>query len=162
MIISLIAALDRNRVIGKNNGLPWHLPGDLKRFKKLTEGKAVIMGRKTYESIGHPLPNRLNIVLTQNKSFMAPDGVVVVYSKEEAREKAAGHEEALVIGGERVFKEFLPLAQRMYLTFIDHAFEGDVYFPDFNLQEWGEIKKEHFPADKDNPYACDFVVLERV
>ena len=161
MIISLIAALDRNRVIGKNNSLPWHLPGDLKRFKKLTEGKAVIMGRKTYESIGRPLPNRLNIVLTQNKDLIAP-GITVAHSKEEALEKAAGYEEVFIIGGEGVFKEFMPLAQKMYLTFIDHSFVGDVYFPDFNPQEWREIKKEVFPADAKNPYACEVITLERI
>lgn len=160
MIISLIAALDRQRIIGKNNQLPWYLPADLKRFRKLTTGKAVIMGRKTFESIGKALPNRLNIVLTRDPGYQAP-GCLVVNSPEDALKEVQKYEEVFVIGGEAVFRQYLPKAQKMYLTMIDHDFGGEISFPDYNQAEWLELEREHHEAEGENVYSYDFVLLER-
>lgn len=156
MIISLIAAMGRNHVIGKDNSLPWKLPGDMKRFKELTVGKPVIMGRKTFESIGRPLPNRTNIILTRDRNYKAA-GCVVAHSLNEALEAAKG-KEIMVAGGEQIFREFLPKADKMYLTFIDKDFEGDAYFPKYNENEWKEIRKE----GHSNDYSYTFVDLERI
>lgn len=156
MIVSLIAAMGRNRVIGKDNSLPWKLPEDMKRFKEITSGKPVIMGRKTFESIGKPLPNRLNIIITRDKNYKA-EGCVVVHSLGQALKSAEGNEEAMVIGGEQIFREFLPKAGRMYLTLIDCDFEGDAHFPEYNENEWKEAKREGHKGD----YKFVFVDLER-
>ncbi len=149
--------MDRNRVIGKDNKLPWKLSADLKRFKGITSGKPVIMGRKTFESIGRPLPNRLNIVITRDNNYKA-DGCIAVDSAEKALKAAGNASEAMVIGGEQIFRMFLPEASRMYLTFIDADFEGDAYFPEYNKNEWKEIFKEEHESDGLR-YA--FVNLER-
>ena len=156
MIISLIAAIGKNNVIGKDNSLPWKLPEDMKRFKELTSGKPVIMGRKTFESIGKPLPNRKNIIITRDKNYRAKN-CIVVHSVEGALKAAKGNEEVMIIGGEQIFKLFLPIANRMYLTFIDEDFEGDAYFPDYNKNEWKEVKRE----EHENDYKYVFVDLER-
>ena len=158
MIISLIVAIGKNRVIGKNNSLPWKLPADMKRFKELTLGKAVIMGRKTFESIGKPLHNRTNIILTHDKNYKAKD-CIVVHSVDEALKAAKGNEEVMVIGGEQIFKEFLPMADKIHLTFIDEDFEGDAYFPEYNEKEWKEVSREEH---KDKHYKYVFVDLEKV
>ena len=147
MIISIIAAVSDNNVIGKNNKLPWHLPEDLKRFKEVTSGHTVIMGRKTYESIGRPLPNRVNIVITRNKDFK-PKGVKVVHSIEEALSLAseAGETETFIIGGAEIYKQALPLANKIYLTRINKNYKGDAYFPELG-KEWKEtecVKKEGY------------------
>lgn len=157
MLISLIAAMDRNGVIGKDNSLPWQLPEDMKRFKELTLGKLVIMGRKTFESIGKPLPNRTNIVITKNKNYKAK-GCIVVHSSDQALNAAKGNKEVMIIGGEQIFREFLPIANRMYLTFIDKDFEGDAYFPEYDEREWKEIRRE---AHKNQKYRFVFVDLKR-
>ena len=157
MIISLIAAMGKNRIIGKDNSLPWKLPEDMKRFKELTQGKPVVMGRKTFESIGKPLPNRKNIILTNDKNYKK-EGCIIVHSVQEALIPSKGDKEIMVIGGEQIFKEFLPIANRMYLTFIDENFEGDAYFPEYNKNEWKEIKKEEHKNEK---YKFVFVDLER-
>ena len=157
MIISLIAAMGKNRVIGKNNSIPWKLPADMKRFKELTTGKPVIMGRKTFESIGRPLPNRKNIILTHEKNYKA-EGCIVVHSTLNALKAAEGNEEVMIIGGEQIFKEFLAMANRMYLTVIDEDFEGDAYFPEYNQKEWREVKREEHKNEK---YKYSFVDLER-
>lgn len=157
MQISLIAAMGKNRIIGKNNSLPWKLPEDMKRFKEITKGKLIVMGRKTFESIGKPLPNRTNIIITHDKNYKA-DGCVVVYSVEEALKTAKGNEEVMVIGGEQIFKLFLPKADRMYLTFIDEDFEGDAYFPQYNKDEWKEVHREEH---KNQQYKFVFVDFER-
>ena len=160
MIISFIVAMGRNRIIGKDNALPWKLPADMKRFREITTGKPVIMGRKTFESLGKPLPNRTNIILTRDNDFVV-DGGIVVHSPEEAIQKAAGAEEAMVIGGTSLFRQFFPLARRMYLTIIDDDFEGDALFPEFNQDEWIETQRiEHEPDDK-NKYHYTFLTLER-
>ena len=143
MIISLIAAVGKNNVIGADNKLPWKLSADLKRFRQITSGKPVIMGRKTFESIGRPLPNRINIIITRDKYYKA-DSCIVVHSAEEALNAAKENEEIMVIGGEQIFKEFLPKAGRMYLTIIDKKFEGDAYFPEYDGKEWKEfLREEH-------------------
>lgn len=161
MIISLIAAMDKNRVIGTDDGkLPWHLPADLKRFKSLTLGKPVIMGRKTFESIGKPLPERLNIVITRNKNYDAP-GCVVVHSANDALQVAGDVPEVMVIGGAEVFTEFLPLAKRLYLTLIDGIFAGIAYFPQWDSEKWCEVSREAHEPDEKNVYGYAFLVLER-
>ena len=157
MIISLIAAIGKNNVIGVDNKLPWKLSADLKRFRQITSGKPVIMGRKTFESIGRPLPNRTNIIITRDKSYKA-DGCVVVHSSEEALNAAKGSEEIMIIGGEQIFREFLPKADKMYLTIIDKDFEGDAYFPEYNKNEW---KITHKEDHEDDGLKYSFVDLEK-
>jgi dihydrofolate reductase len=159
-MISIIVALSKNKVIGKDNKLPWKLPADLKRFKELTLGKPVIMGRKTFESIGKPLANRLNIVLTSDKNFKA-EGVIAVHSREEAVKAAGNAEEIMVIGGASVYKEFLPLAQRIYLTVVSAEFEGDAFFPDFDLDAWKTVNREDRESDDKNHYHHTFTILEK-
>ena len=158
MIISLIAAMGRNRVIGKGNSLPWKLPADMERFRKLTSGKPVIMGRKTFESIGKPLRNRKNIILSRDKNYKA-EGCTIVHTVQDALKAAEGAQEAMVIGGEQVFQKFLPMANRMYLTYIDKDFEGDAYFPEFDKNEWKETSREEHA---DNKLNFAFVDLERL
>ncbi|MBI2651821.1 type 3 dihydrofolate reductase [Candidatus Woesearchaeota archaeon] len=162
MIISLIAAMGKNRVIGKNNSLPWKLPADMEYFKKLTKGKPVIMGRKTFESMGKALPNRINIIITSNKNYKAKD-CVIVHSIKEALKSAGNknNEEAMVIGGAKIYEEFLPIANKVYLTVIDEDFDGNIYFPDFSRKEWKETKREEHESDKVNPYKYAFLVFER-
>ena len=130
-MISLIVAHDKNRVIGYENGMPWHLPGDLKYFKEMTIGKPVIMGRKTFESIGRPLPGRRNIVITRNKDYHA-EGIETVASLDEALALTHGAEEQMIIGGEQIFTMALPLADKLYITLIDHEFTGDTFFPAYD------------------------------
>lgn len=160
MIISLIAAIGKNRIIGNKNALPWSLPADMKHFKELTAGKPVIMGRKTFESIGKPLPNRTNIIITHNQNYKA-EGCTVVHSPDDALKAAENHEEVMVIGGARIYKEFLPKADKMCLTLIDADFEGDAYFPEYSIEEWEETAYEEHERDKDNPYNYTFLVLTR-
>ena len=137
-MISLIVVHDLNRVIGQNNKMPWHIPNELAYFKEKTMGKAIVMGRSTFESIGRPLPGRLNIVITRNTSYEV-EGVTVVHSIEEAIEAAnKHHEEVMIIGGEQIFKEVLPYADLLYITLIEHEFEGDTFFPSYE-QEWEAI-----------------------
>lgn len=137
-MISLIVVHDLNRVIGQDNKMPWHIPNELAYFKEKTMGKAIVMGRSTFESIGRPLPGRLNIVITRNASYDA-EGVTVVHSIEEAIEIAnKHHEEVMIIGGEQIFKEVLPYADLLYITLIEHEFEGDTFFPSYE-QDWEAI-----------------------
>jgi dihydrofolate reductase len=159
--IALIAALAENRVIGRANRLPWRLPADLRRFKSLTMGKPVIMGRKTYESIGKPLPGRSNIVVTRDPDYRA-QGCQVVHSLEQALEAGAGHAEVMVIGGAELYRQALGRAQRMYLTLIRAEVDGDTLFPDIEPQQWRELERESHCADENNQYDYDFVILQRV
>lgn len=160
MIISLIAAMDKNRVIGnKDNALPWYLPADLKHFKSVTLGKPIIMGRKTHESIGKSLPERTNIIITRNENYEAP-GCVVIHSPEEAIEASGDAPEVVVIGGAEIFAQFLPLANRMYLTLINAEFAGNVYFPEWNPEEWREISREAHESDEKNRYGYTFLIIE--
>lgn len=142
MRVSLIAALSENGVIGKNNKLPWHYPEDLKYFKRITLNKPVIMGRKTWESMGgRPLPERHNIVLTHDRTFTAKD-CTVVHTKAAAWEACGSNEEIMIIGGEKIFQLFLEDASRLYLTIIHEQIEGDTFFPKIHWQEWQKISEE--------------------
>jgi dihydrofolate reductase len=160
VIISLIAAMGKGRVIGSENRLPWRLPADMKHFRALTLGKPVLMGRKTFDSIGKALPDRLNIVVTQDRGFRAA-GVSVAHSIEEALAAGAGAEEIMVIGGASFYAQLLPQAQRLYITEILHDFPGDAFFPAWDPGEWQQIKRENHAPDDRNPYAYSFVTLER-
>lgn len=142
MIISLIAAMSENRVIGRENKLPWHYSEDLKYFKKMTLGKPIVMGRRTFESMNsRPLPGRHNIILTQDPNFRA-EGCTIVFSEVEAIEAASGSEELMVIGGAKIYKLFLPLANRIYLTIIHDTIKGDKYFPEVNWSEWQLVSSD--------------------
>ena len=160
MIISLISAMDRNRLIGNNNQLPWHLPADFAHFKSVTMGKPVIMGRKTYESIGKPLPGRTNIVLTREPG-MRFEGVSCASSIEQAIALVADAEEIMIIGGSTIYEMLLPQANRLYLTYVDAEFEGDAWFPEFDNNQWSEIESVLRKADEKNAYDCRFVTLEK-
>jgi dihydrofolate reductase len=160
MRISLIVAMAENRVIGRDNQLPWRIPADLKHFKALTMGKPIIMGRKTYESIGRPLPGRDNIVITGDTSYRA-EGCQVVHTLEEALRSAGGAEEAMIIGGATLYRQTLKDADRLYLTLVKAQPEGDTWFPKIKPQEWREIRREVHRADESNEYDYDFVVLDR-
>jgi dihydrofolate reductase len=167
MKLALIWAMSRNRVIGRNNALPWHLSEDLKYFKRVTMGKPVIMGRKTWESIGRPLPGRTNIVITRNPDYVVPDGVRVVTSLDAAIDLAEkiclieGIDEAIVMGGAEIYAQALPRAERLYLTQVHADVHGDAFFPEINLEQWHELGREDFAASGPNPYDYSFVVLER-
>ncbi len=159
-IISIIVAIGNNRVVGKDNKLPWNLPADLAHFKRETLGKPVIMGQRTFESIGRPLPGRTNVILTLDKSFSFP-GCIVAYSIDEALDKLKDFEEVMIIGGVSIYKQFLPLADKMYLTLINGDFEGDAFFPEFDWAEWEEKERINNSPDKDNPYPYSFLKLQR-
>lgn len=159
-MISVIVAAAANDVIGEGNRLPWHLPADLRHFKKITMGWPVLMGRATYQSIGRPLPGRLNIVLTADRGFAAP-GCTVVHSIDEALQAAAGREELMVIGGASIYRQLLPLADRLYLTRVHHEFAGDTRFPETDFSRWRELSREDHDADERNPYPYSFLVYER-
>ncbi|HHJ18122.1 MAG TPA: type 3 dihydrofolate reductase [Gammaproteobacteria bacterium] len=161
MRVALIAALAENRVIGRDNQLPWRVPADLKHFKALTMGKPIIMGRKTWESIGRPLPGRDNIVVTRDAGYRA-EGCKVVHSVAEALQAAGDAGEAMIIGGANLYEQTLDVADRLYLTQIRAEVEGDARFPVIDMQAWREIERESHPADERNEFAYDFVVLERL
>jgi dihydrofolate reductase len=160
MRISLIAALARNRVIGRNNQLPWRLSADLQHFKTLTMGKPIIMGRKTFESIGKPLPGRTNIVLTRERQFLA-QGCVVVHDIDQALQVAAESDEVMIIGGANLYRQFLPRADRLYLTEVKAEVTGDTWFPDLDITGWTETERVSHQADEKNEYDYDFVILDR-
>lgn len=162
MKISMIAAMAVDRVIGKDNQMPWHLPADLLHFKKITLGKPVIMGRKTYDSIGRPLPGRLNIVVSRDPTLNIP-GVSCVTSIEQALLMVEGGDEVMVIGGATIYEYFLTVTNRLYLTFIDLETAGDTFFPDYLSQgQWVKTSEENFVADQKNPHNMTFVTLDRV
>jgi dihydrofolate reductase len=160
MILSLIVAMDEDRVIGRGNALPWHLPDDLEHFKALTLGKPIVMGRKTFESIGKPLPGRLNIVLTRSKDWRR-EGVSTVHTLDEARALAAGAAELMVIGGEEIFRLALPHASRIHLTMVRARVEGDVRFPPLDPADWRETERREHPADERHVHAMTFSTLQR-
>ena len=161
MRISIIAALSDEGVIGRENDLPWHMPADLKRFKRITANKPVLMGRRTWESIGRPLPNRRNIVISRSKGFDA-EGALVVSSIVEALAEVEDQDEIMVIGGAELYRQLLPRADRMYLTYIHGQIEGDVRFPAFDPAEWKEKSRERHEADDAHRYGYTFVRLDRV
>lgn len=162
-ILSAIAALAENRVIGLKNQMPWHLPADLKHFRTITSGHPILMGRKTFESIGRPLPNRTNIILTRDKNYQA-DGCIVVNEVEQALNAAneLNASEVFIIGGSEIYQLLLPRVQRLYLTEIHQQFEGDAFFPQLDKSHWHEVSRETHTADEQNPYNYSFVLLERV
>ncbi|MGN5011352.1 type 3 dihydrofolate reductase [Aeromonas veronii] len=162
MKISMIAAMAHDRVIGKDNQMPWHLPADLAHFKRVTLGKPVLMGRKTFESIGRPLPGRRNLVISRNPDYQA-EGIEVVGSIEAALALLAGSsvEELMVIGGGHLYAEMLPSADCLYLTQIDLAVEGDTRFPAFDDGQWQRIACESHPADEKNPHPYSFETWQR-
>lgn len=141
MSLSVIVALAKNRVIGLNNTLPWHLPEDLKRFKQLTMGHHIIMGRKTYESLGRLLPGRQTVIVTRNPDYKV-DGAIVVHSLEQAISVSSADSEAFLIGGAELYQQSLPLAKGLYLTMIDAEFEGDAYFPEIELDHWDLLEQQ--------------------
>ncbi len=164
-MISLIAAIAKNNELGKNNTLVWSMPTDLKYFRKITSGHPVIMGRKTFEAIGHPMPNRKNIIITRDKTYIFT-GVDVVHSLKEAiiraRTTLAQNEEVFIIGGEEIFKQSMDLADRLYITHINAIDkEADTFFPEIIPIVWNEISREEHKKDKDNPYDYTFSIYER-
>lgn len=166
MIISHIAAMAENRVIGKDNDLPWRLPDDMKFFMQTTKGHHVIMGRKNYDSLHDkfkPLPHRTNIVVTRQKNFTAP-GCIVVNSVDEAIDiaKKNNEQEAFVIGGAEIYKLTLPFTNRIYLTEIHASVKGDTFYPEFSKSEWKEVSRIPHSADERHPFSFDFVIYERV
>lgn len=161
--LSAIVAMDKNRLIGKNNSLPWHLSADLKHFKQVTLGKPVIMGRKTWDSIGKPLPGRENIIVTRDSSLTL-QGAHVVHSTEAAIAKAIelsqANTEIMCIGGMMLYQEILPQLNRLYITEIDYAFDGDAWFPELNSEEWQEVSRQSHYEEEQN-FNYDFVQLVR-
>lgn len=159
--LSMIVAHADNRIIGKDNDMPWHLPADLAYFKKTTLGKPVIMGRKTYDSIGRPLPGRQNIVISRDESLNI-DGVEVVQSVEQALAVASGVDEIMVIGGGAIYAHCMPKADKLYITHIDAKIDGDTQFPDYDLEnEWQMLASETRQADEKNAYVLYFNVYQR-
>lgn len=161
MRLSIIAALARNRVIGRDNRLPWRLPADWRRFKQLTMGHHLIMGRRTFESIGRPLPGRISIVLTTQPSYV-PVGVQVAPSLEDAILLARGDDEVFVGGGAGVYRQTLGLADRMYLTLLLEDFEGDTYFPRYDESDWEVHRREVHEPEKTDPNRYTFLTLDRI
>ena len=157
--IILIAAMDRKRVIGCDNRLPWRLPDDLKHFKALTLGKAIVMGRKTWESLPGLLPDRRHIVITGNRDYQA-EQAEVVHSLDEAVAQA-GSDDVLVVGGAEIYRQFLPRADRLELTLVDTEVTGDAWFPAWSPSDWRETARTHHPADDRHKVAFDFVTLEK-
>lgn len=161
-MISFIWAMDKHRVIGKNNQLPWHLPEDLKFFKRVTMGHPIIMGRKTFESIGRPLPGRKNIIVTRNREY-TNENCEVMYDVESllAFCRQNSDEEYFVIGGAEIFQQLFPYVDRLYITKIDEAFEGDTYFPAIDLDDWQLSSQEKGIKDEKNPYDYEFLIYEK-
>jgi dihydrofolate reductase len=159
-MISMIAAFADGRVIGVDGDMPWHLPGDLQHFKKITSGHPILMGRKTFESIGRPLPKRRNIVLSRDKAF-SPAGVEVIHDFSEVTLLMKEEEEFFVIGGATVYEQLLPKAERLYITKIDHSFKGDTFFPLIDEKEWKVVSEEKGIIDEKNQYPHRFLVYER-
>lgn len=160
-MISIIVAVAENGVIGKTDGLPWYLPADLARFKQITMGHPIIMGRVTHQSIGRALPGRRNIVITHDKKYKAAEGCEVVDSLEEALKLAKNNPEVFIIGGASIYEQALLLADKIYLTRVHAKIDGDKFFK-YNLSEWQEVSNDPHKADEKHKYAYDFAVLERI
>ena len=160
-MISIVVAMSENRVIGRDNQLPWRLPADLRHFKKVTMGHPVIMGRKTHESMGRQLKGRTNIIVTRQEGYEA-EGCIVVPSLTDALEKAKEKDEQVfIIGGAEIFKQIMPLVGKIFLTVVHAVVEGDVYFPELNPEEWEEVERERHETDEWHAYPFSFVRLER-
>lgn len=159
-MLSLIVAMDNNQLIGKDNALPWRLPADLAYFKRTTMGKPILMGRKTYESIGRPLPGRQNIVITRNREFSA-HGCDLASSLDEALGLCANSDEAMLIGGASLYQQALERISKMYVTRIHHSFDGNTWFPEVDFSAWEVENREDFDADHSNPYPYSFINFVR-
>ncbi len=160
MTVSLIAAMAENRLIGRDAALPWHLPNDMRRFKELTTGHAVIMGRKTYDTLSGPLPNRRNVVITRNHSYQAP-GVEVFHTIGGALHTATDPEEVFIAGGAEIYSLALPSADRIYLTVVHATLDGDTYFPTFTAKEWRLVEDIRYRSDEKHFYPYSFRLYER-
>jgi dihydrofolate reductase len=160
-MISFLVAMDEKRVIGKDNQLPWHLPEDLKFFKKVTMGHPIAMGRKTHESIGRILPGRENIVITRQNNYQCEGCTVFSSIKDFISYCQNQNDEIFVIGGAEIFKETFAYADRLYITFIHEDFEGDTYFPEFDFSQWQLLSSKKGPKDDKNPYDYEFRIYER-
>ncbi len=161
MQISLIAAMDRNRVIGKENDIPWRIPNDWKFVRKTTVGRPIILGRKNFESIGRVLPGRRNIILSRDTGLTI-EGCEIAHSIQDVFDLCANEAEIFIFGGEQIYKMFMPYVSKMYITKIHHEFEGDTFFPELDRNEWKEISVERGIQDERNPYVYYFHVYERV
>lgn len=161
-MIGLVVAIAENRVIGRDNQLIWHLPEDLKHFKRLTLGHPMVMGRKTFEAIGKPLPGRTSIIVTHQKDYHAPEGVVVVTSVEEALQKGmAIDEQVMVVGGAEIYRQTLPYAEVVYLTLVHDSFDGDVFFPELDPETWEVTEQKEHPADERHAHPFTFFTFLR-
>lgn len=160
-MITIIAAVAKSNALGKNNQLIWHLPADLKRFKQVTLGHHVIMGRKTYESLGKPLPNRTNIIITRNKDYQA-EGCIVTHSLTEALAAAKEDPNPFILGGAEIYNQAMKIADKLDLTFVHHTFEADAFFPEINTDEWIETSRSDYKADDKNKYDYSFVTYKRL
>jgi len=159
-MITIIAAIANNRALGMNNKLIWHLPEDLKRFKRVTNGHHIIMGRKTFESLGKPLPNRTTIIITRDKNYKA-DNCLIANSLENALEKAKDDKNPYILGGSEIYKLAMPIADKLDLTLVHHVFEADAFFPEIDTSIWEEISRKDFKADDMNKYDYSFVTFEK-
>ena len=159
MIVSIVVAIAENYAIGKNNQLLWHMPADLKHFKQITTGHTVIMGRKTFDSVGKPLPNRRNIIVTRQDIRI--EGCEVVKSIDEALELCGGEEEVFIVGGAEIYKLAMSKTDRIYLTIIHHSFDADTLFPEIDYMEWKETAREDHQPDEKNKLPYSFITLER-
>lgn len=159
MIVSIVVAIAQNNAIGKNNQLLWHLPKDLKHFKDITSGHTVIMGRKTYESVGKPLPNRRNIIITRQNIVI--DGCEVVNSIEEALKLCTGETEVFIVGGAEIYKQAMALTDRIYLTIVHQEFDADTYFPEIKETIWKETERQDHESDEKHLFPYSFITLER-
>lgn len=160
-MISYLFAMDQNRVIGKDNDLPWYLPNDLKFFKKTTMGHTIVMGRKTFESFNKPLPGRRNVILTTRRDYH-PVGCDIYHSVDDILQMQDKNEELFIIGGSQVFNNFLPYVDRLYMTFIEATFEGDTYFEGFDEAEWQLVSEEQGVVDAKNHYPHRFLIYDRI
>ena len=160
-MLSIIVAIAKNYAIGKDNKLLWHLPEDLKRFKELTTGHTIIMGSRTFESLGRVLPNRKHIVLTDKEKICDSDQVEFIYSMDDIKKYQETEEENFVIGGASMYKQLMPYCSKMYVTEIDKEFDGDVYFPKIDKEEWQEVSREKGLTDEKNPFVYDYVTYVR-
>ncbi|WP_050615318.1 dihydrofolate reductase [Bacillus testis] len=160
MIVSMIVAMDEDRVIGKDNKMPWRIPRELQYVKKVTMGHPIVMGRKNYESIGRPLPGRRNLILTRDPDFKA-DGCEVLHSKDDVYKACQGEDEVFIFGGEQIYKLFLNDCERLYITRIHHSFGGDTFFPEVDLEDWEETYREKGIRDEKNDYDYVYHVYEK-
>lgn len=162
MKVSIIVAISENNVIGKDNALLWRLSDDMQFFKRTTTGHHIIMGRKTFDSLGKRLlPNRTSIVITRNSDYEMPEGGIVAHSVEDAIAKVTNETEAFIIGGEQIYKASLSFADTLYVTRVHHSFEGDAYFPEIDMNQWKLVSEEHHTADEKNEYDYSFQTFVR-